>query len=210
MRPTIRLFAACLPLFFAAPRARADATAHEAPLREAPHEPPSKGVADARLLGRWSRRGSTMPRYANPASWGTAGYTASRYEFRADGTYVYTERSWRAAHPTILIVKERGTYAADDRSIAVRPTESVIEAYAKKNGADELGALVESMKRPLEQVTYRYVFHYFQGIQLWNLVLQADRPTMRDGAFSANTTYANAWYFDARFAETDLTSPRGK
>ena len=181
-----------------------------APSQDAEAAPAPAARFDARLLGRWSRRGSSAPHYADPASWGTSGYTASRYEFRPDGTYTYTERSWRPSHAHILLVKESGAFVADAGTITVQPTASVIEAYTKKGGADELGARVESKRRPPERATYRYAFHYFQGLQLWNLVLQADQPTLRDGPFSANTTYPNAWYFDQRFAETELTSPRGK
>jgi hypothetical protein len=39
-------------------------------------------------------------------------------------------------------------------------------------------------------------------------VLQADAPTQADGAFSGNTTFQNAWYFDQKNTEGDLTSVR--
>jgi hypothetical protein len=47
----------------------------------------------------------------------------------------------------------------------------------------------------LEKVTYQFTKHYFSGIQIWNLVLQADKVTHRDGPHSSNTTFANAWYY---------------
>jgi len=62
----------------------------------------------AKLIGRWQRSSSSSPAYADPASWGTAGYTTSRYEFNSDGTYIYTERTFRMTHPRIFIVKENG------------------------------------------------------------------------------------------------------
>jgi len=39
----------------------------------------------------------------------------------------------------------------------------------------------------------------FLGILLdqWNLVLQADKATQRDGPFSTNTTFNNAWYYSS-------------
>jgi hypothetical protein len=187
------------------PNDGADEAAHGAATN-----PTGAEAADARLFGRWNRSASSSPHYADPASWGASGYTKSRYEFRSDGTYVYTERAWSPSFTRILVVKERGTFVADARTVTVQPEESVIEAYAKKNGTDELGARIESKKRHRERTTYRYGFHYFEGLQLWNLVLQAERPTLRDGRFSSNTTYANAWYFDQRFTDTDLTSTRGK
>jgi hypothetical protein len=164
---------------------------------------------DQRFIGRWNRSSSVSPLYADPASWGTAGYTKSRYEFRADGTYLYTERSFSYSFQNILIVKESGTYAVSGNQITVTPGKSVIEAYSKRNGADELGTLVKSQKRALEAVTYQYTFHYFSGIKEWNLVFQAASPTQRDGQFSTFTLFPNAWYFDQKFTDTDLTSARG-
>ena len=73
---------------------------------------------------------------------------------------------------------------------------------------DTLGALVKSQNRGLDAVNYKFTFHYFSGIQEWSLVLQADQPTQRDGRFSNNTTFPNAWYFDQKFTDEDLTAPR--
>ena len=162
----------------------------------------------AKLIGKWNRSGSVSPVYADPVSWGTAGYTKSRYEFKADGTYVYTERSFRMMHQNIIIVKENGRYDASGNTLTITPLKSVIASYAKAGGVDALGALVKSQARPLETVNYRFTFHYFSGIQEWNLVLQADKVTQRDGQFSNNTTFPNAWYFDQRFTNNDLTAVR--
>lgn len=162
----------------------------------------------AKLIGRWNRSGSVSPVYADPVSWGTAGYTKSRYEFKADGTYLYTERSFRMMHQNIIIVKESGRYSLSGDTLTVTPAKSVIASYAKAGGVDALGPLVKSQARALETVNYRFTFHYFSGIQEWNLVLQADRPSQRDGQFSNNTTFPNAWYFDQKFTDGDLTAAR--
>jgi starvation-inducible outer membrane lipoprotein len=71
---------------------------------------------------------------------------------------------------------------------------------------DALGAVASSQNRKLETVAYRLTFHYFSGIQEWNLVLQADSPTQRDGQFSNNKLFENAWYFDQKYTDTDLTA----
>lgn len=162
----------------------------------------------AKLVGRWQRSSSGSPSYADPASWGTAGYTKSRYEFKADGTYVYTERSFRYSYQNIIVVKENGKYSVSGNTLTVTPAKSTIIAHAKAGGADALGAVVSSKPRPLETVSYKFTFHYFSGIQEWNLVLQADSPTQRDGAFSTLQVFNNAWYFDQKFTNTDLTAVR--
>lgn len=162
----------------------------------------------SRLIGKWNRSSSGFTSYADPASWGTAGYTKSRYEFRPDGTYEYTERSFRMMMPTIIIVRENGRYSVGSNTLTITPQQSTISSYKKAGGADVLGELVKTQARPLEAVTYRFYFHYFEGIREWNLVLQADKPTLRDGPFSTNQTYPNAWYFDQKYTNTDLTAPR--
>ena len=162
----------------------------------------------AKLIGRWQRSSSGSPSYADPASWGTAGYTKSRYEFNADGTYTYTERSFRYSYQNIIVVRENGRYTLSGNSLTVDPAKSTISAYRKADGADSLGAVVSTQNRKLESVAYKFAFHFFEGIQEWNLVLQADAPTQRDGQFSGNTTFPNAWYFDQKYTDKDLTAVR--
>ncbi len=162
----------------------------------------------AKLVGRWQRSGSVHPTYADPVSWGTAGYTKSRYEFKADGTYIFTERSFRMSMPKIIIVKESGRYSVSGNELTVIPAKSVIESFSKAGGVDALGTRLSSENRALEKATYRFTFHYFSGIQEWNLVLQSSSPTRRDGAFSNNTTFQNAWYFDQKYTDTDLIATR--
>ena len=162
----------------------------------------------ARLIGKWQRASSGVPTYADPVSWGTAGYTKSRYEFRADGTYIYTERSFRMMMQTIIIVKENGKYSVNGNTITVSPQKSTISSYKKDGGVDALGELVKTQNRPLEAAAYSFTFHYFEGIKEWNLVLQADKTTQRDGPFSNNQTFPNAWYFDQQYTDKDLTAPR--
>ena len=164
--------------------------------------------APARLIGKWNRSGSVHPTYADPVSWGTAGYTTSRYEFKPDGTYLHTERSFRMMMENIIVVKETGKYSVSGDTLTLAPSKSVISSYKKAGGVDALGPLVKSQNRELETVAYKFTFHYFEGIQEWNLVLQADKVTQRDGQFSNNTTFPNAWYFDQKFIDNDLTAPR--
>jgi hypothetical protein len=93
--------------------------------------------------------------------------------------------------------------------LMVTPVKSTIASYKKAGGVDAIGALVRSQNRDLETAMYKFTFHFFEGIQEWNLVLLADAPTQRDGPFSNNTTFQNAWYFDQKFTDGDLTSIKG-
>ncbi len=177
---------------------------------KAPAAPPAAAPSGdaAKLIGRWQRSSSSSPAYADPVSWGTAGYTRSRYEFKSDGTYIYTERTFRMTHPRIFIVKENGRYAVAGDTLTITPAKSTISAYNKAGGSDALGTLATTQNRKIEKTAYKFTFHYFSGIQEWNLVLQADAPTERDGPFSGNSTFNNAWYFDQKYTNTDLTTIR--
>ena len=71
----------------------------------------------------------------------------------------------------------------------------MIQGWSKLNGVDNWGRMLTTQARTLEPVTYKFTKHYFSGIQEWNLVLQADRATERDGPFSTFTQFPNAWYY---------------
>ena len=45
------------------------------------------------------------------------------------------------------------------------------------------------------QACYRLTNHYFSGIDEWSLVFQSDTATLRDGSFTSDTLYTNAWYY---------------
>src|SRR5204862_4953147 len=120
---------------------------------------PSAAAASAesaRLIGKWQRASAGVANSADPVSWGTAGYTKSRYEFKADGTYVYTERSFRMMMQTIIIVKENGKYSVSGNTITIAPQRSTISAYKKDGGVDALGTLVKTQNRELERATYKF------------------------------------------------------
>lgn len=180
----------------------------ELPVADQKSMGPSGSNFDQRLIGIWNRSGSVTPVYADPVSWGNSGYTKSRYQFKPDGTYRFTERSFRYSYDYILIVEETGRYIAQNDQLTIIPAKSNIKSYAKKNGTDELGTLIKTSDRELEKTTYTFRLHYFSGIQEWNLVLQHPTPTKREGAFSTLSVYPNAWYFDQKFISKDLTDPK--
>jgi hypothetical protein len=94
----------------------------------------------------------------------------------------------------LLLIKENGTYQIDGKSISVNPQKSVLESWSKRDGTDKWGKLLSGKDRILENTTYQFTMHYFSGIGKWNLVLQADQVTQREGPFSNNTTFSNVWY----------------
>lgn len=147
------------------------------------------------IIGSWGKSSSVHFNYSQPLPYGTIGYTKDQYHFYKDGTYRFYSMTFSSAISQLVLIRESGRYTLSGASITVIPSQSSIESWSKKNGVDKWGKLLKTEKRKLEKVTYRFTHHYFSGIKEWNLVLQADAETERDGRFSTNRTFNNAWYF---------------
>lgn len=151
--------------------------------------------ADTGLVGTWVKSSSARATWADPAFVGLAGYTKDEYIFHPGGTYYFISKTFRSGYEKIILVKESGTYTVAGNKLSLTPQASVIESWSKKDGVDKWGKRLSMENRRLENTTYTFTSHYFEGIKQSNLVLQADKPTERDGAFSGNTTYTNAYYY---------------
>ena len=151
--------------------------------------------ADSSIIGTWGQNLGAHMTYGDPVSAGMAGYSKDQYTFNANGTYTFVSKTFRMAYEKIILVQESGSYEVNGGNLTVKPQKSVIQAWSKLNGGDKFGRLLTSQNRKLETVTYRFTRHYFSGIDQWQLVLQADDPTERDGPFSTFTLFFNAWYY---------------
>ena len=141
------------------------------------------------IIGTWAMSASDQ------VTDGVRGYIKRQYTFSSNGTYSFFIKTFSSTSNKLLLKKENGTYQISGDILTINPQKSVIEAWSKKDGADKWGNLLSSQKRNLEKTNYRFTKHYFSGIQLWNLVLQADKTTEREEPFSSNTTFSNAWYY---------------
>ncbi len=126
---------------------------------------------------------------------GTTGYIENEYIFNNDGSYNFYSKTFSQSVRNLILIKEKGTFTVSGKLLTLKPASSTTEGWSKKNGIDEFGKLLSSKKNNLEQARYQFTKYYFEGIQEWNLVLQANAPTKRDGPFSANTTFNKAWYY---------------
>ena len=147
------------------------------------------------IVGTWGKSGSVNPAYGNAAATGNSGYSKDQYTFNSNGTYTFISKTFRYSYDQLLLVKENGTYTINGTDLSINPQKSILEAWSKKNGTDNWGTLLRTQVRALEKITYQFTKHYFSGIQVWNLVLQHATPTQRDGPFSRNDSFNNAWYF---------------
>ena len=156
---------------------------------------PAVNNPNTSILGTWGQNLGAHMAYGDPVAAGMAGYSKDQYTFNANGTYTFVSKTFRMGYDKILLVQESGSYEISGDNLSIKPQKSVIQAWSKLNGGDKFGRLLTSQNRRLEPVTYRFTKHYFTGIDQWNLVLQADKPTERDGPFSTFTLFPNAWYY---------------
>ncbi len=146
------------------------------------------GTNNIDFAGTWISRSSSN-------GLGTSGYIENEYIFNADGSYNFYSKTFNQSLNNLILKKEKGTFIAAGKQLTLIPQTSITEGWSRKNDIDEFGKLISSQKNILEKTTYQFTKHYFEGIKEWNLVLQANSPTKRDGPFSSNTTFANAWYY---------------
>jgi len=145
------------------------------------------------LLGKWQRTSSS---YAHWGPGDSQGYTRWMYDFKEDGSFTFASKTWPMRGMEMYYRRESGTYRLEGEGLALTPRQSVSERWSKKLGhLNDPGQLISRQTNTLESARYRFVYHYSSGIQEWNLVLMADQQTARDGSFSANTTFPNAWFY---------------
>jgi len=160
-----------------------------------PAETSSVKPAENSIVGTWGQNLGAHMAYGDPVAAGMAGYSKDQYTFNANGTYTFVSKTFRMAYEKIILVVENGTYQISGDTLAIKPQKSVIQAWSKLNGGDKWGRMLSTQPRKLEAVSYKFTKHYFTGIDEWNLVLQADQPTERDGPFSTFKLFPNAWYY---------------
>ena len=161
----------------------------------APTQSTATGLNTTAIVGTWGQNLGAHMTYGDPVVAGMAGYSKDQYTFNGDGTYKFVSKTFRMTYDKIILVIENGTYQINGDTLAIKPQKSVIQAWSKLNGGDKWGRLLGTQSRKLEAVTYKFTKHYFSGIDEWNLVLQAEQPTERDGPFSTFKLFPNAWYY---------------
>ncbi len=162
---------------------------------ESATQPPATGnnSDNASIIGTWGANASDQSSYR--VNNGVMNYITRQYTFNVNGTYCFVSKAYDPLMDKILLGKENGTYQISGNNLTIIPGESVLEAWSKKDGRDEWGKLINTQNITLEKVNYQFTKHYFEGSHQWNLLLQASKVTQRDGPFSSNSTFLNAWYY---------------
>lgn len=135
---------------------------------------------------------------------GVMNYIQRQYTLSANGTYSFITKTFDPFMDKILLGKESGTYTITGNNITIIPAKSVLEAWSKKEGKDEWGKLINSQNITLEKQTYQFAKNYSLGIKEWDLILQANKATRRDGPFNGGTAFSNAWIYSPASASHSL------
>ena len=163
------------------------------------------------IVGIWGASGSTS------SSYGIAGYIKKQYNFAPNGTYEFLVKTFQYTMTNLLFTKETGTYQLNANSLTITPQKGSIQAWTKatvvdstgkRSQTDRWGQLVSTQPTKLEKGTYQITKHYFSGIQQWQLVLQASKPTERDGPFTTNADFPNSWLYGPPCATCFIEQPR--
>jgi len=156
-------------------------------------QPAANNGAGESIRGTWTMTSSDQSSYR--VNNGIVSHITRQYTLNDNGTYTFISKLFDPMMDKLLLGRETGTYQINGNNLTITPQKSVLEAWSKKNGTDKWGNLLNSQDIALEKVTYQFTKHYFSGIQEWNLVLQASAPTKREGPFSSNDTFKNAYYY---------------
>jgi hypothetical protein len=133
------------------------------------------------ILGSWGKS-NTASQINN--RFGSYSYNKQQYTFNADGSYYFNAKNYSEQYSETLLIKESGTYVISGNNLIITPTNSVIEAWSKKDGGDNWNQLKSRQNRNLENATYQF------SIANNNLQLQIASPTERDGNFNSGNMYS--------------------
>jgi len=161
------------------------------------------------LLGKWQRTASGLTAWGPANSQGrnaslsySQGYTRWLYDFRADGTFTLSCKTWPLSGNEIYYRRESGAFRLEGEGFTLTPRQSVSERWSKKPGhLDDPGQLISRQTNALEPASYRFTYHYSSGIREWNLILMTDRETGRDGKFDGGSLFPKGWFYKQVGAE---------
>ena len=124
------------------------------------------------------------------------GYTRWLYDFKEDGSFTLTCKTWPMAGDRMYYRRESGAFRLEGDGFTLTPRQSLSECWSKQPGhLNDPDQLLSSQKNVLEPATYRFLYHYSSGIREWNLILMTDRETGRDGKFDGGTLFPNGWFY---------------
>lgn len=156
---------------------------------------PAAAATGGNVVGVWSKSGSSPVGMAGTADATQkqavyAGYYKGQYHFKADGTYTFkAERRGASTSQGFWTTEENGAYTVSGDTLIITPRASKMTLRSLE------GVVQKTQNNPLERVTYKWQTHYFEGLNETQLVLRPPSETTRDGGFSQNSLFPNAYLY---------------
>ena len=155
------------------------------------------------LFGKWQRTASGTTAWGPASTQGhvasmsySQGYTRWLYDFKADGSFTLSCKTWPLSGDRMYYRRESGSFRLEGEGFTLTPRQSVSECWSKQPGhLDNPGQLISRQTNPLESASYRFLYHYSSGIREWNLILMTDRETGRDGKFDGGSLFPKGWFY---------------
>ncbi len=128
------------------------------------------------------------------------------YSFNIDGTYHFRAKLWFNLVKNIEYIQETGTYVINGDQVTLSPVKGNSEAWSKTgNGASEgWGSYQNTLKYPLEKVTYTFERRYLSGMGKNYLILKSDRPTARDGSRSSKADVVHEFNYGENIPQKSI------
>lgn len=142
------------------------------------------------FMGKWAKSASSPSRYINGVINNMVynGYYKGQYEFKKDSIYIFIGESYNGLNEFGLF-NEKGTYKVKGQQVILNPSNSSIRV------TDLNGKLKKTQSLSKAKRTYNWRFHYFEGLQEYNLVLTADKENIIDGGYSSNSLFPNSFLY---------------
>lgn len=148
----------------------------------------------AAIVGTWATSSGAGGIGYVKWNWGAV---RRRYVFAGDGTFTYHSEYWYGndAPNQWMLVDQRGAWSVSGGEITIAPSASSAVVV------DRAGKRIDSVDAPLEQMTYRWQLHFFEGIGETDLILAptTGTETKRDGAFASNDAFPGSYLFSQTY-----------
>jgi len=157
---------------------------------------PSRDAAsDNKLIGKWAKSSSGTRGLDPSGNILNSAYYMSEYTFEQDGSYSFKGEKWAGyiKADEYWMIDESGTYVVAENLLTVIPRKSTSTVKSRA------GVLLRRQNNQLEKTSYRWVLHYFAGIDDTNLILQTETETERDGIFGSNDAFPKSYFFSQKY-----------
>ncbi|MFV0606655.1 MAG: hypothetical protein ACK5NK_12515 [Niabella sp.] len=172
----------------------------------------SSGNKNVSMVGMWVFYNTESSGNYNGFPQLTGGYMRREYVFYNDGTYLFRAKDWLVYVKEILFVYETGTYSINGNQITLTPKNGKGAWWSKATDGKTSGwgKLVRtSADYKMEKASYTFEFLHTSGANESVLLLNASKPTVREGKTGNNSTAQQYRYTSRDIKKSLIDNPPG-